>query len=285
MVEQEIRRIPLDAIAISEMNVRHGGAQADLAELAESIVEFGLLQPVVLWGEFEGDYPKSQPKYQLIIGQRRFNAYAEVLAKKDPQRWKAIPAIFTGKISATEAKIRSLAENLHRMELNHADAAEAVTALYRHFGKDMRRLSRETGFSVTRINRYLKIKERASKEAMELLRAKKVRDFDVKRVVDWADDDRQRADRMVRVMARLPTAREKRNLMEYARENPKARSASEDELEREAKKPRIRRKISVDLTDALWQGLESAEHAMAMEREEIAALAIEKWLRDQGFLK
>jgi ParB-like chromosome segregation protein Spo0J len=183
-------------------------------------------------------------------------------------------------MSDDAARVLSLAENLHRLELNHADAAQAVTTLYKHFHKDVHRLSKETGLSVTRINRYLKIKERASKETLELLGKKKVRDFDVSRALDWAGDDQAKADRMVKAMAEL-TPRERRNLVEIAREKPKA---SIEEMEHEARKPRIRQKLSVDLTEALWQGIEKAKQSLAMEAEEIAALAIEKWLRTEGFV-
>ena len=65
----QILEIPLTDIEISDDNVRLHNAERDLDQLAESIHLLGLMQPVVLTGEF------GKPPYQLISGQRRFMAH------------------------------------------------------------------------------------------------------------------------------------------------------------------------------------------------------------------
>jgi len=64
-----IYEIPLRDIKISDNNVRLHDPGKDLEELAASIKRHGLLQPVVLLGDY------GKPPYKLISGQRRFLAH------------------------------------------------------------------------------------------------------------------------------------------------------------------------------------------------------------------
>src|SRR5258705_10931199 len=131
---EQIHEIELDDIEISPDNVRHntGNATKDLDELAESIKLHGLLQPVVLVGEF------GRPPYQLIAGQRRFLAH-ELLHRRK------IRSVFAAnRLSKPELIVRSLVENLQRVELEYKDTAEAVTFLYKKLGSD-RAVQKATG--------------------------------------------------------------------------------------------------------------------------------------------
>src|SRR5688572_3321982 len=116
-----IYEIPLSEIQISDDNVRQQDPTKDLDELAASIKRHGLLQPVVLNGEH------GKPPYELISGQRRFLAHQEIL--KSP----TIRAVFAGKLTHSEALVRSLVENLQRVQLSYEDTAKAVTYLYKQF--------------------------------------------------------------------------------------------------------------------------------------------------------
>src|SRR4051812_24942359 len=63
------RDIPLDSIVIGETNPRERFDEADLAELAASIKEYGLLQPVVVT-----PLGKEDGRYELVAGERRLRA-------------------------------------------------------------------------------------------------------------------------------------------------------------------------------------------------------------------
>jgi ParB family chromosome partitioning protein len=92
--------------------------------LAASIEKHGLLQPVVLMGKY------GKPPYELISGQRRLLAHQRILKRSD------IRAVFIGNLSNTDAVVRSLVENMQRLELEYADTAKAVTYLYEKYGKN-----------------------------------------------------------------------------------------------------------------------------------------------------
>jgi hypothetical protein len=133
-----IYEVPLKDIDVDEVNVRHHEPEKDLEELAESIKRHGQLQPVVLRGEY------GNPRYNLVIGQRRYLAVRDILRKP------TILGVFAGKITDEEAKIRSLVENMVRSELSYGDTADAITSLYKHFRRDDRKdaFGRNAAFKV-----------------------------------------------------------------------------------------------------------------------------------------
>ena len=154
---EKIYNIPLGDITISPDNVRKSDATKDLDELAASIKKHGLIQPVVLIGE------RDNPPYKLISGQRRFLAHKK-LGKNH------IRAVFAGPLSETDAVVRSLIENMQRLELDYADTAKAVTSLYEKYEKNERKVQQETGLSLKKVRDLILIESRASPKMKRLIK-------------------------------------------------------------------------------------------------------------------
>jgi len=267
MVEEKIYEIPLKDIQVAETNVRHTEVDKDLDELAASIKKHGLLQPVLLLGEY------GEPPYKVIVGQRRFLAHQKL--KK-----AAIKATFAGEMNALEASIRSLAENMCRVELNHADAAEAVTNLFKKFDRDAHKVAAETGLSLPKVRQYIHIQERASQKMKDDLRARKVHPQDIQRALKASGEDVKKAERLLEKMQDL-TGYQKKRIVEIGENNPKA---TVDKILEEAKKPRVERQILIKLSESARLGLEKAAKQLAMDPDEVAAQALEEWLSKKGFI-
>lgn len=138
----------LDKINIGKWNVRTLDKDKGIDELAESILKYRLLQPVVVFQE--GD------KFDLIIGQRRLRAFKE-LEKKGYSQFKEIPAvILSAKPDEEHLKILSLSENIHRVELNREDIVKVISYLYDKY-KSAGRISKILGKQPGYIYEYLKI--------------------------------------------------------------------------------------------------------------------------------
>ncbi len=269
-MNNEIREIPIDDITVSAWNVRRSEQDKNLEELAASILKHGLLQPVVLMGQY------GNPPYELIVGQRRF------LAHKDILRRKKIRAIFAGDLDRVQATIRSLVENMTRTDLNHANAAEAITFLYKRLGKDERKVKIETGLSLQRIRQYVDIEERASDKMKEKLRLRKITPVDVQRVLRAASGDIDKADRLLEKMEKQKlTPYQKKRMVEYAEEHP---HAHDDKIIEEAQRQVVERTILVKLSDQARAGLEKAAQRLSMSPDEVAAQAVEDWLSRKGFI-
>lgn len=116
-----------------------------LDELRDSIVEVGLLQPVVV-RKIEGG---EEPRYELIMGERRFRA--SKLAQLD-----RIPAIVR-KTEDDELLREALLENLHRQQLNPLEEAAAYQQMLDDFGTTQGELAQQVGKSRSHIANTLRL--------------------------------------------------------------------------------------------------------------------------------
>jgi ParB family chromosome partitioning protein len=262
--------INLSDIHISEENVRHSDPLKELDELAASIKKHGLIQPVMLRGRH------GNPPYELISGQRRFLAHQKIL------RAPTIRAVFAGNLTKTESVVRSLVENLQRLQLEYEDTAKAVTYLYEKFDKDERRVQRETGLSLRKVRDLILIEARATPKMKRLLAQKKVSTADVKRAIRAAQDNMGKAEELVDLSVQYtPTAHEKRRLVSVGESS---KGASAKSLFQQAQQPHIEQNIIVSLPTELIAALEKATKSLSMEPEELAVMALSEWLKAQGFV-
>lgn len=114
----------------------------DLAELVHSVREFGVLQPVIVRKNGDGEF-------ELIMGERRTRAARE--AGLD-----TIPAIV--RETADENLLRdALLENLHRSELNPLEEASAYQQLLEDFGITQEELATRIGRSRPQISNTIRL--------------------------------------------------------------------------------------------------------------------------------
>ncbi len=265
----KIEPIEISKIEVSDFNVRKRGVKQGIDELADSIKAIGLIQPVEVMKRPRDD------RFDLIIGQRRYLAYKKLGRK-------TIPAKVIDRLNRNDAVIRSLIENVHRVEVNHADAASATTEIYKRYDKKIEEVRSVTGLSAKRIRQYVEIEEQASEKAKQMLKAGSVKPADVQRVIRAAQDDIAKADEMLEMMKKYQLDKyQKGRLVEYGEDHPKwpARKIFE-----EAIKPRVEKSVVVPLPPKLRDGLQKAVDACRRTPDEITAQALEHWLKVNGYL-
>jgi ParB family transcriptional regulator, chromosome partitioning protein len=139
----ETRRISLDVIQSSPQNPRRG--LLHVAELAESISAYGLLQPVVLRPLGEG--------YEVVAGHRR-------LAAARSLGWTDIPAIVRP-TDDSEAFLLTLVENLQRSDLTAREESRALETLVRERGWSTRQVAEAIARSPAYVSKRLRVFEDA----------------------------------------------------------------------------------------------------------------------------
>jgi ParB family chromosome partitioning protein len=133
--------LPIDAIHPNAKQPRQVFDEDALAELAHSIREFGVLQPVVVRPDAGG--------YELVMGERRLRA--AVAAGMD-----AIPAIIRS--TADDAMLRdALLENIHRAQLNPLEEAAAYQQLLEEFGTTHDELAARIGRSRPQVSNTIRL--------------------------------------------------------------------------------------------------------------------------------
>lgn len=115
---ETIRRIPLDLIRPGTTQARRRFAADALRELAESIRESGIIQPLVLRSLGRG--PRRE--YELLAGERRWRA-AQLAGLHE------VPALIRDDLDEAEARVLGLIENLQRESLSPMETADGLRKL------------------------------------------------------------------------------------------------------------------------------------------------------------
>ena len=158
------REIEIPLIIPNPRQPREVFEEEPLRELAHSIREFGLMQPIVVRQIPEQDRAKAlevarekdgsagQPEYEIIMGERRWRA--SQLAGLD-----SIPAIV--RETSDDSMLRdALLENIHRVQLNPLEEAAAYQQLLEEFDVTQAQLAERIGRSrpvITNMIRLLQL--------------------------------------------------------------------------------------------------------------------------------
>lgn len=114
---------------------------ASLQELANSIAQHGLLQPITVRRD-----PKNKQGFVVVAGERRFRAY-ELLQRP------TIPAVIT----SGNADEIALIENLQREDLTPLEEAEALERLQKKYGYTQEELAKTVGKARSTITNLLRL--------------------------------------------------------------------------------------------------------------------------------
>ncbi len=140
-----VLEVPLELIAANPHQPRKGFDEDKLKELASSIEEHGIIQPLVLTAQ---DLDSDQ-KYALIAGERRLRA-AKLAGLS------TVPAILRETDSQNHLLL-ALIENVQRADLNPLEAATAYQSLSVEFGLSHEEISKRVGKSRTAVTNTMRL--------------------------------------------------------------------------------------------------------------------------------
>ena len=153
----EVRMLRLDEIRPNPFQPRESFPKEDIQELANTIKEVGLLQPISV--------RRKGKTYQIISGERRWRA-AQFAGLTE------IPAIVKD-ITDSQLMIESLIENVHRKDLEPLERGRGLAEVYRLAGFEPARamtvLTTLDRHSRKRLERQLALDELAVKEVADIV--------------------------------------------------------------------------------------------------------------------
>jgi len=152
-----VRIVPLDKIEPNPQNPRMAINQEALEELAASIREHGVLQPVLV-------RPLEDGRFELIAGERRWRA--SKIAEQ-----AAIPAIVEDIDDDTALEI-AIIENLQREDISPLDEAVMYDRMVREHGYSIRKLAEKLGKDKGYLENRLRLAD-APPEIRELVSLRK----------------------------------------------------------------------------------------------------------------
>jgi len=156
--DKGISQISLDDIAPSSEQPRKHFEENKLQELMTSIKAHGVISPIIL-------QKKSDGKYRIIAGERRYRASKSI-------GLKTVPAIVRD-IKNSEVLEIALIENIQRDDLNPIEEAEACLSLIDKYSYTHQKLAERIGKNRTYLTNLLRILS-LPKEVLDYVREGKV---------------------------------------------------------------------------------------------------------------
>ena len=139
---RSLRHLPVELLHASPNNPRKYFADADLDDLAKSIREKGLLQPLVVRTRADGEY-------EIVAGERRWRAAQRAGVHEIP--------VLIREFSDGEALEIALIENIQRSDLNPLEEARAYNLLLEQFSYTQQQLAESVGKSRSHIANTLRL--------------------------------------------------------------------------------------------------------------------------------
>ena len=128
----DVTRLPLTAIVPNPNQPRKEFNETELTELADSIRENGLLQPLVVRTS-----PHQSDRFELVAGERRFRSLQRL-------KWEEVPVMIR-EVDDETLLVLALVENLQREALNPIEEAEGYQSLIEGYASTQEEVARAVG--------------------------------------------------------------------------------------------------------------------------------------------
>ena len=136
------RRLPIERISPNPEQPRKRFSETDLADLASSIKEKGIIQPLIV-------RQLAEDRFEIVAGERRWRA-AQIAQLHE------IPVIVR-EFSDTEVLEVAIIENIQRADLNPIEEAAGYRQLMDRFGHTQEKMSEALGKSRSHIANLLRL--------------------------------------------------------------------------------------------------------------------------------
>ncbi len=138
----DVQRIRIETIVPNRYQPRHTFPPDELTELAASIKESGVLQPIMVRRKGDGIY-------ELIAGERRWRASKEA-------GLETIPVVIRN-CSDQESLLLALVENLQREDLNPMETARAYSRMMNEFGLTQDAIAAKVGRDRSSVANFVRL--------------------------------------------------------------------------------------------------------------------------------
>ena len=259
----QFAEIDIEKIALGEPNVRKTDVDLGIDELARSIEEQGLLQPVIV--------RKLGNEFELIAGQRRLTALMR-LGKR------AIPAMIVDTSNPTTLMLISLIENVQRVDIDDRDRAAAVEKLVEANNGDYAAVAKMLGKPESTIRTWTgyhgvpdEIKDMKDKKLLDVQEAIKLtRMLGPSKAVEVAEQ-----------IVKLPKDRRKKvfhGLKRWTALEP-------EEVISIANRPPKEKPLSIKFMSSILTALERAAAARGEAPEETVQYIVREWLEKRHYIE
>lgn len=195
---KQVEEIELERIVPNRYQPRRTFSEESISELAQTLKEQGLLQPIIVRKDDTKDN-----HYEIIAGERRYRAAKSL-------DWAKIPAIVE---EMDDAKVASLAliENLQRENLNPIDEAQAYLELMKVNNLTQTDLAKQVGKTQSYVANKIRLLKLTPK-VQSFLVSKKITQRHGRALLGLSEEDQDRA--VSEIVKKGLTVKETENMVE-----------------------------------------------------------------------
>jgi ParB family chromosome partitioning protein len=229
----ELKNLKISDVTADPDQPRRSFDQDALNELAESVREHGVLQPIIV--------VKSGSGYQIVAGERRFRA-SKIAGLE------TIPALVRTMTNQNKLEV-SLIENLQRRDLNTIETATAYQKLRDQFNLSNEAIGKRVNKSQSAVQNTMRLLK-LPKHVRELIAEGKLTEGQARPLISW--DEAFIAAVVPRIIAEEWSARKVEQYVVNARnggkrEQPKTQTVKETASRHEAKITTLRSRLKTDV--------------------------------------
>jgi ParB family chromosome partitioning protein len=138
------RSLPVEALRPNPAQPRRSFDETELNELADSIREKGVIQPLIVRPD-----PSAEGRYEIVAGERRWRAAQRAQLHEVP--------VIIRDYTDTEVLEVAIIENIQRTDLNAIDEASAYRQLMERFGHTQDQLATVLGKSRSHVANQMRL--------------------------------------------------------------------------------------------------------------------------------
>jgi ParB family chromosome partitioning protein len=174
------RRLPIELLKRNPFNPRRAFSEAQLDELAQSLRDRGIIQPLIV-------RPIGNDNYEIVAGERRWRAAQRAGLHEVP--------VVVVEVNDREAFQIAIIENIQRADLNPIEEASAYQRLAEEFDYSQEEVAKTVGKSRPHVANTLRLLK-LTKSVQELITTNKL-DAGHARILVGLDDQQELAELIV----------------------------------------------------------------------------------------
>ena len=149
----DIREAPIELLRRNPQQPRRIFSDAEIDELAESIRQKGVLQPLLV-----RPAPEAAGEYQIVAGERRWRASQRA-------GLRVLPIVVRTDLDDLDVLEIGVIENVQRQDLKPLEEAEAYKTLIERFGRTQEEVAKTVGKSRSHVANILRLPRPAERRA------------------------------------------------------------------------------------------------------------------------
>lgn len=207
---EQIRQIPLHKLHPNPEQPRKSFDEVALAELASSIKEHGIIQPLVVTPDGES--------FRIVAGERRYRAAQKA-------GLKTLPAIVRNHKELEELEI-ALVENVQRVDLSPLEQAVSIVRLRDQFSLTSKQIAKKLGKAETTISNIVRLLQ-LPPEAVEAMQKNQISEGHARAILALKTDEKAQKELLNKIITQKLSVREAEQFV-HAHKPSKAGIAAND---------------------------------------------------------